>query len=73
MKKILEGYIKTEESKDILKIALFKLTFYYETRFFGNSAMIDKELLYLIEKIRMKINPPQIRRIHKIKRKKEIF
>lgn len=73
IKKLLEEYIKKEESIDVLKIVLFKLTFYYKARFFGNNTMIDKELLYLIEQVQMKINPPQVRYIHKIKKKKEIF
>lgn len=73
IKKLLEEYIKKEESIDVLKIVLFKLTFYYKVRFFGNNTMLDKELLYLIEQVQMKINPPQVRYIHKIKKKKEIF
>lgn len=71
IKKILEDYIKREKSKDILKLALVKVTFYYESRFFGNNEIIDKDLLYLADQIRQKINPPQIRYIHKVKKKKK--
>lgn len=58
IKKILTDYIKREKSIDILKLALFKVTFYYESRFFGNNEIIDKDLLNLINQIRNKINPP---------------
>lgn len=71
IKKILEDYIKREGSKDILKLALFKVTFYYESRFFGNNEIIDKDLLDLADQIRQKINPPQIHYIHKMKKKKK--
>lgn len=73
IKKILEEYIRVEQSKDILKIVLFKLTFYYRVRFFGNNEIIDRDLLDLIKQVQRKISPPQVRYIHKIKKKKEIF
>lgn len=57
LKNTVEEYIRKEDSKDILKIALMKLTFYYRARFFGNNVRIDNELIELIAKIHMKISP----------------
>jgi len=57
LKSTLREYIRKENSKDILKIALMKLTFYYRSRFFGNNIKIDNELIELIGEIHMKISP----------------
>ena len=57
LKGLLEKYIKEEKSKDILKIALMKLTFYYRFRFFGNSPQTDRDLADLITEINAKLNP----------------
>lgn len=57
LKNVLQKYIKDEKSKDILKLALMKLTFYYRSRFFGKNVKIDNELIELIGEIHMKINP----------------
>ncbi len=51
----LKEYIKKENSKDILKLVFFKLSFYYRSRYFGNSKKIDKELLDLIVEVYLKI------------------
>lgn len=72
LKSILGQYIKGEESKDILKIALLKLTFYYRVRFFGNSIHIDKELIDLITEIHMKLNPQKEQNFHKSEIEKDI-
>lgn len=72
LKNILGEYIKNENSKDILKIALLKLTFYYRSRFFGNNIRIDNELIELIVQIHMKIRPQKYHNYHKSKMVKEI-
>lgn len=66
-KNLLEEYIKHENSKDILKIALLKLTFYYRSRFFGHDIKKDKELIDLITDIYMKINPQKNQNFYKSK------
>lgn len=65
LKNILGEYIRKEDSKDILKIALMKLTFYYRSRFFGNNLKIDNELIELIAQIHMKIRPIKYQNFHK--------
>lgn len=55
-KELLKKYIKEEESKDILKLILFKLTFYYRSRYFGVDTKIDEYLLDLITDVIMKTN-----------------
>lgn len=40
IKNFLQEYIKNEESKDILKLVLFKLGFYYSMRYFGNNCRL---------------------------------
>lgn len=72
LKKILGEYIKNEKSKDILKVALMKLTFYYRSRFFGNNIRIDNELTELIGEIHMKLNPQKYQNYFKSKIIKEI-
>ena len=57
LRDLLKNYIKREKSKDILKLVLMKLTFYYRSRFFGNDIQTDKALLDLITETSMKINP----------------
>ena len=71
-KNFLEEYIRKEKSKDILKIALMKLTFYYRSRFFGNSIRIDNELTELIGEIYMKIRPQKKQNFFKSQIIKEI-
>lgn len=65
LKNLLGKYIKEEDSKNILKIALMKLLFYYRARFFGNSIQVDKELSDLIAEIHMKLNPVKRQNFHK--------
>lgn len=60
IKNFLGKYIKNENSKSILKIALMKLTFYYRSRFFGIDKRIDNELIDLITEIHAKINPKDV-------------
>ncbi len=57
LKSMLDKYIREENSKDILKIALMKLTFYYLFRFFGNSLQTDRDLAELITEIKAKLDP----------------
>lgn len=68
----LVEYIRKEDSKDILKIALMKLTFYYRARFFGNNVRIDNELTKLIAQIHMKISPQKYQNFHKSEIVKDI-
>lgn len=72
LKNILEEYIRNEKSRDILKITLMKLTFYYRSRFFGNNIRIDNELTELIAQIHMKITPQKYQKFYKSKIVKEI-
>ena len=72
LKNILGEYIRNEGSKDILKIALMKLTFYYRSRFFGNNLRIDNELIELITQIHMKISPKRYQSFHKSEIVKDI-
>ena len=69
---VLGEYIRNEDSKDILKIALMKLTFYYRSRFFGNNVGIDHELIELITQIHMKISPQRYQSFHKSEIVKDI-
>lgn len=57
LRTLLGKYIKNEKSKDILKIALMKLTFYYRSRFFGIDVQMDKDLLELITEINLRLSP----------------
>lgn len=72
LKNVLGEYIRNEGSKDILKIALMKLTFYYRSRFFGNNLRIDNELIELITQIHMKISPKRYQSFHKSEIVKDI-
>lgn len=72
LRNVLGGYIRNEDSKDILKIALMKLTFYYRSRFFGNNVRIDHELIELITQIHMKISPQKYQSFHKSEIVKDI-
>lgn len=72
LKKVLGEYIRKEKSKDILKIVLIKLTFYYRLRFFGKDIQIDKELIELIGEIHMKISPQKHQNLRKSKIIKDI-
>lgn len=65
LKSTISEYINKENSKDVLKIALMKLTFYYRSRFFGNNVRIDNELIELITQIHMKINPQRYQNFHR--------
>lgn len=65
LKLSLGKYIKDEKSKDILKITLMKLTFYYRVRFFGNNIQVDKDLIDLIAQIHMKLNPQKYQNYNK--------
>lgn len=56
LKNFLGEYIKKENAKSILKIALVKMTFYYRVRFFGSSIKVDNELIDLITELYAKIN-----------------
>lgn len=72
LRNVLGEYIRNEDSKDILKIALMKLTFYYRSRFFGNNVGIDHELIELITQIHMKISPQRYQSFHKSEIVKDI-
>lgn len=65
LKNLLGKYIRDEKSKNILKIALMKLTFYYRSRFFGTDLQVDRELTDLIAEIHMKLNPQKGQNFHK--------
>lgn len=56
IKNFLQEYIKNEESKDILKLVLFKLGFYYSMRYFGNNAQVDNAILDLITDVQIKLS-----------------
>lgn len=56
IKRFLMDYINIEESKDILKLILFKLSFYYSMRYFGNEPQIDDVLLDLITEVQVKLS-----------------
>lgn len=49
-------YIKEEDSKDILKLILIKLEFYYSTWYFGNNSQVDDILLDLITEVQIKLS-----------------
>lgn len=72
LRNTLERYIRKEDSRDILKIALMKLAFYYRARFFGNNIKIDNDLIELITQIHMKINPQKYQKFCKTKIGKNI-
>lgn len=52
----LKEYIKNENSKDMLKLVVLKLAFYYRTRYFGDNDIIEKKLIDLITDAHMKVN-----------------
>ena len=72
LKNTISEYINKENSKDVLKIALMKLTFYYRSRFFGNNVRIDNELIELIAEIHMKIKPKRRQNFHQSEIAKDI-
>lgn len=55
-KNFLQEYIKNEESKDILKVVLFKLGFYYNIRYLGNNTQVDNAIFDLITDVQMKLS-----------------
>lgn len=55
MRSFLMKYIDSEDSKDIQKLILMKLDFYYSMWYFGNSSKTDEMLLDLITETQIKI------------------
>lgn len=56
IKTFLKKYINEENSKDILKLILIKLRFYYDMWYFGNDPQIDNILLDLIIETQIKLS-----------------
>ena len=56
IKTFLMNYIREEESKDILKLILAKLGFYYSMWYFGNDPHMDDILLDLITETQIKLS-----------------
>lgn len=56
VKNFLMNYIKEENSKDIMKLILMKLSFYYSMWYFGNDPHIDDILLDLITEVQIKLS-----------------
>lgn len=56
VKTFLMNYINEEDSKDILKLILAKLGFYYSMWYFGNNPQIDNMLLDLITEAQIKLS-----------------
>ena len=56
IKTFLMNYIREEASKDILKLILVKLGFYYSMWYFGNTPQIDEVLLDLITEVQIKLS-----------------
>ena len=56
IKSFLKKYINEEDSKDILKLILLKLSFYYSCWYFGNDRTIDEVLLDLITDVNIKLS-----------------
>lgn len=56
IKTFLMNYISEEESKDILKLILAKLGFYYGMWYFGNDSHMDDILLDLITETQIKLS-----------------
>lgn len=56
IKTFLMNYIGEEASKDILKLILVKLGFYYSMWYFGNNPNVDNILLDLITEIQIKLS-----------------
>lgn len=54
-KKFLMDYINNEDSNDILKIVFIKITFYYYFRYYGESYIIDKDLMDLLTEVKVKL------------------
>lgn len=55
IKTFLMNYIREEDSKDILKLILVKLGFYYSMWYFGNNPAMDDLLLDLIIEVQAKL------------------
>lgn len=64
IKNAISNYIKQVQNIDILKIVLFKMIFYYRSRYFGNDASMDAKILEIIVDLEMRLNP-NIDRGHK--------
>ena len=56
IKTFLRNYINEEDSKDILKLMLTKLGFYYDMWYFGNNPQMDSILLELITETKIKLS-----------------
>ena len=56
IKTFLRNYINEENSKDILKLILAKLGFYYDMWYFGNNPQMDNILLDLIAETQIKLS-----------------
>lgn len=56
IKTFLMNYINEEDSKDILKLILSKLSYYYNMWYFGDNSQIDSMLIDLISEVRMKLS-----------------
>lgn len=52
----IRNYINEEDSKDILKLILAKLEFYYDMWYFGNNPQMDNILLDLITETQIKLS-----------------
>lgn len=52
-----EWDIKQVQNIDILKIVLFKMIFYYRSRYFGNDVSMDAKILEIIVDLEMRLNP----------------
>lgn len=57
IKSIISNYTKQVQNTDILKIVLFKMIFYYRSRYFGNDGAIDAKLLEIIVDLEIELNP----------------
>lgn len=60
-KQILNKYLLYEATESILKIALTKLTFYYQMRFFGTNITIDNDIIEMILDINNKLNETKVK------------
>lgn len=65
LKSLLKKYIREEKSKDILKIVMMKLAFYYQYRFFGYNPQQDRDIIDLIADINVKLNSNNHSGFHK--------
>ena len=57
IKNAISSYIKQVQNIDILKIVLFKMIFYYRSRYFGNDVSMDAKILEIIVDLEMRLNP----------------